>query len=321
MAETSKIEWTDATFNPWIGCTKVSPACDHCYAEVATPSRTMGVMWGPQAERKRTSTSNWRTPITWNNQHARFFEEHGRRRRVFCASLADVYDNAVDPEWRADLFELIQQTPNLDWLILTKRVGNVERLTPFFMPENVRIGATICNQEEADRDIPKLLDLTRDAGCRNFLSIEPLLGPIDLTRIPYQGMQLDVLRGWEHPRYGIHWVIVGGESGGAVARPMHPDWARSLRDQCASAGVPFLFKQWGEWLPWSQFCDAGIDDPPEQTRFETREHADGAWSDVGKPDYWATMDGDIDDEQCAGRVGKKAAGRLLDGVEHNGVPA
>jgi hypothetical protein len=101
---------------------------------------------------------------------------------------------------------------------------------------------------------------------------------------------------------------------------MHHDWARSLRDQCAAAGVPFLFKQWGEWLPWHQFSDAAVDDPPEQTRFDTREWANGAWNDVGKPDVWASKDGDVDDMQCVGRVGKKAAGRLLDGVEHNGFP-
>lgn len=120
-------------------------------------------------------------------------------------------------------------------------------------------------------------------------------------------------------RNGIDWVICGGESGPG-ARPMHADWARSLRDQCAAAGVPFLFKQWGEWLPWTQFSDAGVDDPPEQTRFKTAEWEDGQWRDVGYPMWCDSKDGVIDDMQCAGRVGKKAAGRLLDGAIHNAFP-
>ena len=100
-----------------------------------------------------------------------------------------------------------------------------------------------------------------------------------------------------------------------------PDWLRSLRDQCQTAGVPFLFKQWGEWLPWHHFDDVAIDDPPEQTRFKTMEWSEGAWIDVGYPDNWATMDGEIDDMQCVGRVGKKAAGRTLDGRTWDEVPA
>ncbi|GAB7542982.1 hypothetical protein CS8_026520 [Cupriavidus sp. 8B] len=119
MSESTKIEWTDATFNPWIGCTKVSPACDHCYAEVSTPARALRVTWGAKEDRHRTSAA----PLRWNAQHAEFFATHGRRRRVFCASLADVFDNAVDPAWRVDLLQLIADTPNLDWL-LTKRIGN-----------------------------------------------------------------------------------------------------------------------------------------------------------------------------------------------------
>jgi len=107
MAETTGISWTDATFNPWIGCAKVSPGCDHCYAEVGTPSRTMKIVWGPQEARKRTSTGNWNLPVRWNAAHASFLAQHGRRRRVFCASLADVFDNRADPQWRADLWALV----------------------------------------------------------------------------------------------------------------------------------------------------------------------------------------------------------------------
>lgn len=334
MSDRSKIEWTDATFNPWIGCTKVSPGCDHCYAEAldrrfAVSSHAMH--WGAGKARRRTSESNWRQPRRWNAAHHAFFAAHGRRRRVFCASLADVFDNEVPPEWRVDLFRLIEATPNLDWLLLTKRIGNAAQM--MFLARgghlpllpNLWIGATVVNQEEADRDVPKLLD-TRAAV--RFVSIEPLLGDIRLgsflQRAPSaafaDGRVTRDMPAWT--RIGataIDWVICGGESG-RHARPMHPDWARSLRDECSAAGVPFLFKQWGEWLPWHHFTDARIDDPPEATRFATREWLGDRWIDIGRPDFWGSKDGDIDDMQCVGRVGKKAAGRLLDGREWNGFP-
>ncbi|MBX3610356.1 MAG: phage Gp37/Gp68 family protein [Hydrogenophaga sp.] len=309
MAADSKIEWTDHTFNPWIGCTKVSPACDHCYAEVSTPSRTLGVVWGPGQPRRRTSPGNWLQPLRWNAQADAFRAQHGRRQRVFCASLADVFDNEVPDFWRADLFDLIEATPNLDWLLLTKRIGNVPDmmrriLRPGTLPPHVWLGATICNQPEADRDITKLLAV--DARVR-FLSMEPLLGPVDLGAIPWRGLRTDVLRGWSSPEHGLHWVIVGGESG-PQARPMHPEWARSLRDQCQAAGVPFLFKQWGEWLPLSHQT-GGAD--PEQRQCHV-------WPD-GR-----AYDGEREEmtPACAqlSRVGKKAAGRELDGRTWDEVP-
>jgi protein gp37 len=259
VSENSKIEWTDATWNPWEGCQKVGPGCDHCYAETRNARFGGGtaVNWGPGAPRRRTSTANWKKPLQWNAAHAKFFAEHGRRRRrrVFCASLADVFDNAVDPQWRTDLVALVAATPNLDWLLLTKRVGNVRSmvppgwLEPGGWPTHVRIGITVVEQSEADRDIPKLLAL----GCPTFLSMEPLLGPIDLSAIDIDGHQetLPLGAGWlgrlemghtEGSR--IDWVIVGGESGHG-ARPMHPAWVRSLRDQCKAAGVPFLFQAMG----------------------------------------------------------------------------
>lgn len=128
MSDTTKIEWCDSTFNPWIGCTKVGPGCDHCYAEVSTPSRTLGVVWGPKAQRHRTSVSNWAMPLRWERDHEAFFAQHGRRRRVFCASLADVFDNQVPPAWRAELFALIADTPHLNWLLVTKRISNVPKM-------------------------------------------------------------------------------------------------------------------------------------------------------------------------------------------------
>ncbi len=251
MSANSKIEWCDHTFNPWIGCTRVSPGCDHCYAAVSTPARAMSIAWGVDEPRHRTAPNNWKQPIAWNARHDAFFAEHGRRQRVFCASLADVFDNAVDPIWRADLFALIADTPNLDWLLLTKRIGNAGpyldaamAALPCRMPSwahapwpNVWLGATIVNQEEADRDIPKLLEVPARV---RFLSMEPLLGPVDLARVRSDRHgRVHALEGWycddrisivEHT--SIDWVIAGGESG-THARPMHPDWNRSLRDQCA----------------------------------------------------------------------------------------
>lgn len=311
MAENSKIEWTDHTFNPFIGCTKVSPGCDNCYAEHLMDKRMHKVVWGPKGERVRTSTSNWRKPLTWNANHEAFFAEHGRRQRVFCASLADVFDNAVDPQWREDLFKLIDATPNLDWLLLTKRIGNVGNMLPVpfdfaKLYPHVWIGATVVNQEEAERDIPKLLAV--DAAVR-FLSMEPLLGPVDLEYpkslwpdgppMCCSGHECGCMGTPADPPllYGIDWVIVGGESG-LGARPMHPDWARSLRDQCQAAGVPFLFKQWGEWIAPSQ---------------HGASRAENGFAPIKE---FAMVEGQ-------GRyhlVGKKAAGRQLDGRTWDEVP-
>ncbi|WP_156438002.1 DUF5131 family protein, partial [Burkholderia sp. BDU5] len=186
MSENSKIEWCDHTFNPWEGCQKVGPGCDHCYAEARNARFGGGAApnWGAGAPRRRTSAANWRKPLAWNAAHADFFAEHGRRQRVFCASLADVFDNAVDPAWRRELFDLIELTPNLNWLLLTKRIGNVFEMVARARThdwlagrDNVWLGATIVNQAEADRDIPKLLAVPAPV---RFLSMEPLLGPVDL---------------------------------------------------------------------------------------------------------------------------------------------
>lgn len=223
MAENSKIEWTTHTFNPWIGCTKVSGACDFCYAE-AWAERFGQVQWGPHADRRRTKT--WGNPVRWNREA----EGATERPRVFCASLADVFDNhkSIAPEWRADLWALIEATPNLDWLLLSKRPQNIARYIPPAWrdrgcPQNVWIGATVENQEEYDRRVPHLRAIKARV---RFLSMEPLLGSVDLDSC-----------------YGIDWVITGGESGPQYRRA-DPDWFRSLRDQCERAGVPFLFKQW-----------------------------------------------------------------------------
>lgn len=250
MAERTLIEWTDHTFNPWEGCQKVGPGCDNCYAEARDKRFTGGAHWGPGAPRRRTSNANWAKPIKWNRDAA----ANGTRPRVFCASLADVFDNAVDPAWRADLWALIKATPNLDWQLLTKRPGNIAAILPSDWGtgwSNVWLGCTVVNQTEADRDIPKLLAVP---AVVRFLSMEPLLGQVDLIKAPLTttgGGSWDWLTGEYHSPMekkttaSLDWVIVGGETGPG-ARPMHPDWARALRDQCEAAKVPFFFKQWGE---------------------------------------------------------------------------
>ena len=223
MAENSKIEWTDHTFNPWIGCTKVSPACDNCYAEALMDARYGRVQWGAGNPRSRTASTTWRMPRKWNKQAG----ATGERPFVFCASLADVFDNEVPPAWRADLLSLITETPNLVWLLLTKRVGNVIRMLPGFLPPNVAIGATMANQAEYDRDRMKLAEVKRLFDpLFTFGSFEPLLGPVILDR------------------NAPDWIIVGGESG-PNARPMGIEWARSLRRQSAELGRVFNFKQVG----------------------------------------------------------------------------
>jgi protein gp37 len=294
MAENSKIEWTDHTFNPWIGCTKVSPGCDHCYAE-AFDKRFGGTRWGPKAARTRTGEANWRKPHQWN----RAAKASGRRARVFCASLADVFDNhaSILPEWRDDLWALIRATPHLDWLLLTKRPGNIYRYLPDGWGDgwpNVWLGTTVENQAEADRRIPYLLDVPAKV---HFLSCEPLLGMVNFRWAswhpigPNRTNHLDGLR-------RLDWIICGGESGPG-ARPMHPDWARTLRDQCAEAGVAFHFKQWGEWAPWDDdnwSLPAGCDDVIAHERAILRQGVEFL------------------------KVGKARAGRLLDGIEHNGFP-
>jgi len=350
MSAQTGIEWCDSTFNPWMGCTKVSPACDHCYAERDT-KRFGRVEWGAGKSRVRTSAANWKLPERWNDKpfYACSCGARGEsvfpcsasgycdgivapaRRRVFCASLADWLDNEVPIEWLVDLLDLIRRTPNLDWLLLTKRIGNWHgRLLAAMKwiedhqrpinndlhgwilewvagnpPANVWVGSTVINQAEADRDVPKLLAVPARV---RFLSIEPMLGAVDLRDLSTTAAEhatglpvfIDALGGDTHtadsvletnePR--IDWIIAGGESG-PHARPASLEAARSLRDQCAEAGVAFLWKQWGEWLPM-----------PDGYNSEWMESDEicGKWDGENR------------------RVGKKAAGRLLDGRTHDGFP-
>jgi protein gp37 len=252
MAAETGISWCDSTFNPWIGCTKVSPACDNCYAEISTPSRTMGIEWGQGKPRIRTSAANWKQPLQWNRQAQikrdawdRFIAcnpglsdvellKRGFIKpsppRVFCASLADVFDNEVHHAWLVDLFYTIKITDNLDWLILTKRISVAQKKLPFFDWvdgwDNVWLGISVVNQAEFDRDVPKLVAIPAKI---RWLSIEPMLGPIEIPEI--LGRHID-------------WIVVGGESG-PNARPMERAWVASLINQCCRYSIPFFFKQWG----------------------------------------------------------------------------
>lgn len=348
MAENSKIEWTDHTFNPWRGCTKVHAGCANCYAEREAKRfpQNRGI-WGEHGTRVMASPDAWRAPLKWN----RDAEKAGVRKRVFCASLADVFEDwqgeildhngntlvreqagdrayktarsdgdylVTMSDLRRDLFALIDATPHLDWLLLTKRPENIRRMWPQIVCEmcggtgqdpqpeddprcdecdgtggipprrrNVWLGTSISDQATADRYVPDLVKC-RDHSPVLFLSGEPLLGPttLDLT--------------------GIDWVIVGGESG-PHARPMHPDWPRALRDQCQAAGVAFHFKQHGEWL--------AINDMPIELLIRADSFSQTSLLFNG------LRNGAITSEICRQletlptllyRVGKADAGRLLD---------
>ena len=318
MVKDTGIEWADSTFNPWQGCSKVSPACANCYA-MDHVNRYGGDFLG---KRVMTSDGYWKDPLKWNKEA----EKSGQMRRVFCASLSDVFEDyqgpivnhkgqrlAVWPDgsritidqgdilphipggprshWmtmsdaRLRLFNLIDSTPNLVWMLLTKRPENILKMWPTWPKgfpsdgsgghgsgsrylKNVWIGTTVENQEQADKRIPELLKC-RDLAPVLFLSCEPLLGPVEFSDVSKRS---DCVSQLGQPALnGIGWLICGGESG-KNARPMNPQWALSMRDQCKAAGVSFHFKQWGEF------------------------DAEG------------------------NRVGKKQAGRLLDGKEWNELP-
>jgi protein gp37 len=269
----SKIEWTNHTFNPWWGCTNVSPGCDNCYAE-SFALRYGHDVWGADYPRRFLSDAHWSQPIAWNREA----EAGGIRYRVFCASMADVFENRPDlVTHRMRLLKLIEATPNLDWQLLTKRPHQIKKLLPrgYEFPANVWLGTTVEDQIAANKRPKHILEFSTPAVL--FLSCEPLLGPVDIRRHLERGPN----------GVGIDWVIAGGESGHG-ARPMNPEWAESLRDQCQEAGVPFLFKQWGNWALVNQTT--------------TKRKVIEIHRQNGSPVEMAN-------------VGKKAAGRLLNGKE------
>lgn len=324
----SSIEWCDHTFNPWIGCTKVSEGCAHCYAEVSTPSRSMSIKWGKGQPRQRTSVANWKEPVKWNNigfmlcpdcggdLHAKLQKNSGiplvvdmckcgskkapsksRRRRVFCASLADWLDDEVPIEWLADLLKLIHDTPNLDWLLLTKRPENFFfRLRDAFMhaflhraksdnlwlpwlerwteendaPSHVWIGTTVENQKMADKRIPELRKIPARV---RFLSCEPLLEDVRLfseVLIPATEDHPDCvgyMAGSDDGRTTLRVTAaevmdrihwaIVGGESGPKARPCNVDWIRSIRNQCYAARVPVFVKQLGADSYTDHTCTCG----------------------------------------------------------------
>lgn len=264
MGKDSRIEWTDHTFNPWWGCTKVSAACTNCYAE-AWAKRVGARVWGAEAGRRFFGESHWREPLRWDRDS----RAAGERHRVFCASMADVFEDRRElDEWRAKLASLIAATPNLDWLLLTKRPHKAAAIAPWgeAWPSNVWLGTTVESQRWAEKRLPLLACVPARV---RFLSCEPLLGPLQLQ--PWL-------------KTAVHWVITGGESG-PRARPSDPAWFRALRDQCVAAGVPFHFKQWGDWAP-----STGWTNTPASA-------------------------------EAMVRVGKKKAGRVLDGRTWDQLPS
>lgn len=324
MSETTGISWCDSTVNFWEGCTKVSPACDHCYAERKNKWLRRGQNWGPGAPRQLYSTAP-ATVRSWQRNAPKFRAAHGRDRRVFVNSTSDWLDNEVPIEWLITLLDTMRNSPDVTFLLLSKRIGNWrKRLEEAWTachgpglstwlgawldgaaPANVWVMATVVTQEEADRDVVKLLAVP--ARVRG-LSIEPMLGPIDLTDIVVRhgaGTE-DHFSALYDPDDDeaetvpyVDWVIAGGESG-PHARPADGDWYRSLRDQCAAAGVPFHFKQHGEWIDVRDLRRLPGGGGPGFGIFDHCKHDVAATGAV--------------------RIGK-AAGRLLDGVEHNDFPA
>lgn len=369
MGEKSSIEWTDHTFNPWWGCTRVSPGCVHCYAETFD-KRVHGkdrAHWGVKAGRRFFGDKHWNEPLRWNASAAKA----GVRERVFCASMADVFEDRPElVEHRARLFALILATPSLDWLLLTKRPEKMVRLAEEAgwegdWPSNVWAGCTVEDQQRADERIPELLLVP--AAVR-FLSCEPLIGAVDLglstatcrccPRWPSRWVRLfhtvrsdwpgiikpdmtaepGIYRAASNPHGAlsvqtpsgllgikpaefdclprIDWVICGGESG-AGARPMHPDWARSLRDQCSAAGVAFFFKQWGEHAPIGPLSARKIVLASDGTTYTESELASPAGPRRGEA---VRADHHRAHLTLMYRVGKHAAGRLLDGRTWDELP-
>lgn len=250
MGENTNISWCAHTINWWIGCQKLSPACDLCYAEALMDKRYGRVKWGNHP-RSRTSKSTWDSPLKWNRQA----EKDGTRPFVFSSSLSDIFDNQVDPQWRADAFEVMRRTPRLVYLLLTKRPQNIVKLSDAAggLPKNAALGTTVEDQVRSDINLPALK--VAEIELRplfTFGSFEPLLGPINIppTLIP-------------------DWIIAGGETnqGGQKARPSNVNWFRDLRDMALSANVPFHLKQItenGKPLPMSDWPDdLRIQDFPE----------------------------------------------------------
>jgi protein gp37 len=311
MSAVTGIEWTDATVNFWWGCTKVGPGCDHCYAETWS-ERFGGGIWGVGAPRRKIKSAvklihRLDNDYAWWSADYHIGQIHATpRRRVFIQSMSDLFDTEVPIEWFDEAWGRIEVCDRIEIQIVTKRVTVVEKRLAAIgrtaWPKHAGLMISVVDQTEADRDIPRLLALKKRLGIPWVgLSIEPLLGSIVLRD---EWLAL------------LDWVIVGGESGKG-ARPMHPNWARSLRDQCAASGTPFFFKQWGEWGPDIGGFD-GVGGRIMEGAGPCAAFRGDAWTFAADGYAMALEPGDGD---WLYRLGKKANGRLLDGVEYNGLPA
>ncbi len=263
MGANSKIQWTDHTFNPWIGCVKVSEGCKYCYAETLD-KRWGNDRWGPGSKRQRTGNANWQKPMKWNEKAA----QEGKRYKVFCASLADVFeDNDQVIDWRLDLFDLIKQTPMLDWLILTKRpeiARHFFRLRSDLVLNNVWLGTSIENQATANERIRALCTTPAEV---HFISYEPAIGWLDFELTVYNPLcRVSIFA----PH--VDWVIVGGESGPS-ARPFYLEWAELVIEQCQKYHKAAFVKQlgsnaWYQGQPYKtqDFKGGNWDEWPEHLR-------------------------------------------------------
>lgn len=295
MATTTAIEWTDKTYNPWIGCTKVSPGCTNCYAETFALQKGFVNEWGKTGIRRITQTAP--EVLKWNQEAI----ENGTRYTVFCASLGDVFEeNAQLVEARQDLWNLVKQTPFLDWMILTKRPENITSMLPEDWGngyDHVSLMTSTEDQECFDKRVPILRKVKSQ---RRALSIEPLLGPIVIPKGALKGIDL---------------VIVGGESGTDV-RPMNPEWVRMIRDACARDRVDFFFKQWGNWGPDASLAEPDLSNAAvfignaEQATFLEKLPADERQAFIAQPNAQIVYHA----------KSKKSTGKELDGVTHTAHP-
>lgn len=284
MGEKTSIEWCDFTFNPWWGCQRISPGCLHCYADREATRHGFPGQFAATAPHREFGTAHWNEPLKWAKKAAR----EGIRRRAFCASMADVgEDHPVAEANRPRLWKLMEDTPELDWMLLTKRVSTAQEWLPERWlkkwPAHVWFGFSAEDQKRWDERWPFAREVS--AAVR-FCSYEPALGPVDFT-----------------PLAGLHLLIAGGESGPG-ARPSHPDWFRSARDQAVAAGVAFHFKQWGEYRR--------MEAQPQPACPASGRSASGI--------YQSYLSKTMDDGTVMEKAGKKIAGRLLDGALWDEMP-
>ncbi len=305
MSDNTKIEWTDATWNPITGCSVVSAGCRECYAMKLAGTR---LKHHPSRAGLTVDTKNgpvWTGEVRLNEQWLSQPMRWKRPRMIFVCAHSDLFHEAVPDDWIDLVFSAMELSPQHTFQVLTKRAARMRdyingRAWKDYPLPNVWLGVSVENQDAADERIPLLLNTP--AAVR-WISAEPLLGALNIR--PGIGLTFDNVP-VEPPR--IDWVVVGGESG-QHSRPMHPDWARSLRDQCAASGVPFLFKQWGEWVPHGPIPGG---DEARDLRSGIVQYMIGDGRE---------FDGHFRRGDAAvRRVGKKAAGRLLDGVQHDGYP-